>query len=91
MASLAPSTMMTSTVSLTLKIRLSLPKSANNSMRLESKLTRHNYVLLIQKIYYFFNDFHAMEKIIILHNSYSKTHTKIQISVNRGIEKSKLE
>ena len=32
-----------------------------------------------------------MEKIIILHNSYSKTHTKIQISVNRGIEKSKLE
>ena len=30
-----------------------------------------------------------MEKIIILHNSYSKTHTKIQISVNRGIEKIK--
>ena len=50
-------------------------------------------LLLIQKNYYFFNDFHsnAMEKITILQNSYSKTHTKIQISVNRGIEKSKLE
>ena len=62
-------------------------------MQLESILSRHNYYwfkkfIISSTIFIICN---AMEKIIILHNSYSKTHTKIQISVNRGIEKSKLE